>query len=753
MSRYIHGLHDPGGEHLMADKPGWIVFTEEIGANPADQSGRDYRQWSDRGFGVVVRVNHGYGSMGTIPTIEKYGNFAKRFANFVAASQGCDTWLVGNEPNHSAERPNGVPISSAMYIDCFKRVHEAVRQQAGTRHGLIPAPVAPWNVETGDWLAYQATIWEGLWQLSAGVAIHAYTHGASPALVTSMERMGAPYQDRFYHFQAYRDFMIRVPQRMRGLPAYITETDQNDPWVDANTGWVQAVYAEIDRWNKTDGAQKIYFAALYRWPKYDRWSIVDKPGVHTDFRAAVAAGYTSPVGSQEQVTEQTHIPAVSTGTSPVEPALPPRQIDPRATGRGVRILEANVEPGETYWRAVKVDWLDEQQAQGSHHIYVDALDEQGKRVTDVSLGITWPGGGHYIATEAKPGEPYSANFPMSPSRNEFAVRVIEPSGTSDEVYGIGMGADTPGGYNAGIHTSTAVIFQRVGVATQPVPTPTPTTHFVAAPAGANLRTAPDLETGVIVETIVYGEPVTVNGYDVGSDGKQWARVWHTEDGKTWAGWVRGDLLGDAPPTPPIPVPTPQPTPPTSTPTSGIIDPRVLQAILAIESGGRTHGTDGRIIIRFEAHVFKTYLKNDALWAEHFRTNTERPWVDQMWRRSANDAWQLIHTGKQADEWLAFDAARMMSTEAAYESISMGAGQLMGFHYARLGYPSANAMFSAFRSAPVQTIGFINFFLSDPGLMDAVRRKDWREIAKRYNGSSNVDAYAPLLEKAYREASQ
>jgi hypothetical protein len=33
---------------------------------------------------------------------------------------------------------------------------------------------------------------------------------------------------------------------------------------------------------------------------------------------------------------------------------------------------------------------------------------------------------------------------------------------------------------------------------------------------------------------------------------------------------------------------------------------------------------------------------------------------------------------------------------------------------------------------------------------AIQRRDWREIARRYNGSGSVDVYAPRLEAAWRK---
>ena len=192
---------------------------------------------------------------------------------------------------------------------------------------------------------------------------------------------------------------------------------------------------------------------------------------------------------------------------------------------------------------------------------------------------------------------------------------------------------------------------------------------------------------------------------------------------------------------------PQPAPVEPMPAT-IIDPRVAQAILKIESGGHTHGEDGRPIIRFEAHIFKSQLGNDALWAQHFRTDSARPWVDQMWRRNESATWQPIHTGKQADEWEVFDFASLWDEEAACRSVSMGSAQIMGFNHARIGYPSAGKMLVSFEDAQLQTIGFINFCLSDPALMDAMRRRDWRTVAARYNGTGAVDTYSKLLQDAY-----
>jgi len=286
---YLYGFHDPGGEYLMlrAGKPGWVLVTEAIGHNPTHMSGRDYSRLTNIGLNVIVRLNNGYYPHGTIPGPERYDGFATRCANFVAASKGCHRWIIGNEPNHSQERPQGQVIKAWQYARCFQKCREAIKG-VGREHQVITAAVAPYNIETDEWVWY----FKKMLSLVAcdGIALHTYTWGPDTALITSEEMMDAPYDHRRKQFRAYRDFMEAVPESMRHLPAYITETNQMNAWRDENNGWVWAAYQEIDSWNR-QGGQQIHCLLLYRWGRYDKWSISDKPGVIEDFQAALERDY------------------------------------------------------------------------------------------------------------------------------------------------------------------------------------------------------------------------------------------------------------------------------------------------------------------------------------------------------------------------------------------------------------------------------------------------------------------------------
>lgn len=316
-SPYIFGIHEEGGERHMLElgKPGWIVFTEELGADPAHRSGRDYRPWSDRDLGVIVRLNHGYEPNGTLPHSSRYADFARRCANFVAASPGAHIWIIGNEPNLAGERPGvrrdlsvalprilspGEVITPSLYVRCYRLCREAIKSLAGhERDQVCVAGPAPWNNETpypgnelGDWVTYLRDVLLLLGPTGCdGITLHAYTHGADPNLIYSAARMAPPFENRYYNFYVYRDFMGAIPANMRHLPVYITETDQNDPWADVNSGWVRNAYAEINWWNQQPGNQQIRLLALYRWPARDRWVIEGKRQVIEDFRQALQNDY------------------------------------------------------------------------------------------------------------------------------------------------------------------------------------------------------------------------------------------------------------------------------------------------------------------------------------------------------------------------------------------------------------------------------------------------------------------------------
>ncbi len=401
-SDYLFGIHEPGGEHLMlaAGKPGWVLFSEALGHNPNERSGKDYTPFAEQGLAVMARLNNGYHPQGTIPYSSEYANFARRCANFVASSRGCRVWIIGNETNYAVERPGarnrgagraaqqtsfatadpqlrGLPerfnaqrpptarteresgaaeedgevITPEMYARCYRFCRDAIHRVPGHENDrVLVAAVTPWNTHTsyngnptGDWIKYFQDILLLLGPSECdGVTLHTYTQGADASLLRDDSKL-LSFPQHHYHFLAYRDFMQAIPHNMRQLPVYITETDQVAAWEDVNRGWVQSAYEEIDGWNRKPGSQKIRALILYRWPQIDRWHIEGKQNLIDDFRMALRNDF------RWENAEQSEEQPVSTGFGPFDKLRTP-QTQPASP---TQIAPAPEPSGPAY----RVQWL------------------------------------------------------------------------------------------------------------------------------------------------------------------------------------------------------------------------------------------------------------------------------------------------------------------------------------------------------------------------------------------------------------
>lgn len=308
LPKHIFGMHDQGAEPLFvaANKQGWIVLT----ARASDAPG-NYSDLSNAGHAVIVRLNHGYGSDGTLPSPSRYSEFASACANHVAGSQGAHIWIIGNETNLEGERPGnsngqgGDPITPDHYADCFALCRKAIKNVSGHADDwVIPSPPGPWNAQTsypgnpgGDWVNYFRDILNECVSRGAppdALALHTYTNHDVPmdtALISSEERTGG---GRYWQFRAYRDFLGVVPAALRKLPVLITES-QHLPWENRDMGWIQNAYAEINAWNANAANQPIQAFCLFRWQHNpgdpEGWGISDKNRLQQDFRAALQNEY------------------------------------------------------------------------------------------------------------------------------------------------------------------------------------------------------------------------------------------------------------------------------------------------------------------------------------------------------------------------------------------------------------------------------------------------------------------------------
>jgi len=292
-NRYLYGMHEPMPRDVMP--AGWIVHLVEEGDNPEPHPGIDLSQW--RGYGNIIRLQYSWGGNGTIPLADKLDAYLARVRSCVERSPEAHIWIPGNEPNHPNEWKAGHKLTATWVAHVYDSVWSVVHATPGHEEDevLFP-PAAPWIDVVGlGWIDYFKQSVRACQREIDGFAFHTYSRDQRPNHIISDAKMKPPYQHLSSEFRTYQDWMNAIPEPMQGRPVYLTETNpgaNGDPWQDANTGWVQAAYDEIVRWNERHYGQEIRCLCLYRWPHYDKWYIEGKSGVIEDFQRAQEHGYT-----------------------------------------------------------------------------------------------------------------------------------------------------------------------------------------------------------------------------------------------------------------------------------------------------------------------------------------------------------------------------------------------------------------------------------------------------------------------------
>ena len=157
-----------------------------------------------------------------------------------------------------------------------------------------------------------------------------------------------------------------------------------------------------------------------------------------------------------------------------------------------------------------------------------------------------------------------------------------------------------------------------------------------------------------------------------------------------------------------------------------IEPAALLAITEVESGGRAlFDINGKRepAIRFEGHYF------DRRLVGRIRDQARKAGL------SAPDAGHIRNPKTQRERWLLLERAMSIHKKAAHESTSWGLGQVMGAHWEWLGYRNIDELVAEARSSVGGQVRLMLNFIDKAGLKTALQEKDWRNFARRYNGSA------------------
>ena len=174
-----------------------------------------------------------------------------------------------------------------------------------------------------------------------------------------------------------------------------------------------------------------------------------------------------------------------------------------------------------------------------------------------------------------------------------------------------------------------------------------------------------------------------------------------------------------------------------------IEVAALKAVIEVECKGSGFNADGTPAILFERHVFRQRLianKRDLDLALAIR---ERP---DLCNKSAGGY------GLYSAQHGRLNAAAQYHRDSALESASWGIGQVMGYHWKALDYPTLQNFINAmYRDEASQLDAMCRYIVTNK-LINALKNKDWRAFARGYNGPAYAkNSYDVKLGNAYKKA--
>lgn len=164
----------------------------------------------------------------------------------------------------------------------------------------------------------------------------------------------------------------------------------------------------------------------------------------------------------------------------------------------------------------------------------------------------------------------------------------------------------------------------------------------------------------------------------------------------------------------------------------------VRAVMAVESRNSGYDARRRPLILFEPHVLWRNLSG-AQRGEAVRQGLAyKSWGQQRYP-AGSDA-----------QYLRLEAAILINEEAAYRSISMGMGQVLGENFKYAGCTSAKQMFDEAKESEAKQLRHMLNFIKNRGLGVLLMKHDWYSFARSYNGAGQPQKYAAWLEREYEK---
>lgn len=168
----------------------------------------------------------------------------------------------------------------------------------------------------------------------------------------------------------------------------------------------------------------------------------------------------------------------------------------------------------------------------------------------------------------------------------------------------------------------------------------------------------------------------------------------------------------------------------------------LRAVIEIEASGNGFNPDGTPVILFERHVFWRRLGAIRWFTKRLEIMAKHPTVCNP-VAGGYGGYNIQHKK--------LEIAASYNREEALQSCSWGLGQVMGYHWQSLGYPSLQAFINAMYANEAGQLDAMIRFIKKNGLLGYLQKQQWSSFARGYNGAGyKRNNYDVKLAAAYRK---
>jgi len=176
-----------------------------------------------------------------------------------------------------------------------------------------------------------------------------------------------------------------------------------------------------------------------------------------------------------------------------------------------------------------------------------------------------------------------------------------------------------------------------------------------------------------------------------------------------------------------------------------IEVAALRAVIEVECKGSGFNEDGTPVILFERHVMRQRLIANKRDIDLSLISAERP--DLCSKSTGAYGLYSAQHGR-------LNAAAQYHRDSALESASWGLGQVMGYHWKALEYPSLQAFINAMYKDEASQLDAMCRYIKVNNLVNALKNKDWKAFARGYNGAAYAkNSYDVKLGNAYKKWSK